>query len=99
MRFLHLKEVKSPYIFLFPYSFLPIYQDKWRNLSVSNAAQGSKEKVRNAKMKAMVPAAIVSTPNASPAPSLRQCAASDAVMDDASQNAQDVKHAPRYAFF
>ncbi|KAI4355471.1 hypothetical protein L6164_004243 [Bauhinia variegata] len=72
-------------------------KDKWRNLSVSTAAQGSKEKSRNPKIKAI--AAAAPAPNAqhaSPAAPARQSAASDAIMEDASQSAQDVKLAPRY---
>ncbi|KAF7843535.1 telomere repeat-binding factor 4-like [Senna tora] len=71
-------------------------KDKWRNLSVSTVAQGSKEKVRNPKIKAMVPAPISGVQNASSATPLNQSATSDAVMDDPSQNAQDVIPASRY---
>ena len=78
----------------------PRLQDKWRNLSVSNGAQGSKEKSRVPKPKAFsappATTATTATPqNASPAP---QSASSDAaVAPDASQNDQDAKNPPRYA--
>ncbi|KAG5021281.1 hypothetical protein AAZX31_07G006400 [Glycine max] len=74
-------------------------KDKWRNLSVSNGAQGSKEKSRVPKPKAFsappATTATTATPqNASPAP---QSASSDAaVAPDASQNDQDAKNPPRY---
>ena len=75
--------------------FLPL-QDKWRNLSVSNGAQGSKEKSRVPKLKALpAPPAPTATPqNAAPA---LQNAASDVTPPDASQNDQDAKNPPRYA--
>ncbi|XP_054780909.1 telomere repeat-binding factor 4-like [Prosopis cineraria] len=71
-------------------------KDKWRNLSVSTAAQGSKEKARNPKIKTTEASTLAGTQNASVAPPLRQCAPSDAATDDSSHNAQDVKHAPQY---
>lgn len=77
-----------------------ICQDKWRNLSVNPAAQGSKDKARNPKIKAASPAPVLSIQNATPAAPapVRQSAASDAANDDAAQKAQDVKNAPRYTF-
>ncbi|XP_054785027.1 telomere repeat-binding factor 4-like isoform X2 [Prosopis cineraria] len=71
-------------------------KDKWRNLSVNTAAQGSKDKARNPKIKAVMPAPAASFQNATSVTSVRQSASSDAVIDDASQKAQDVKNAPRY---
>ncbi|KAG5016117.1 hypothetical protein AAZX31_08G187900 [Glycine max] len=70
-------------------------KDKWRNLSVSNGAQGSKEKSRVPKLKALpAPPAPTATPqNAAPA---LQNAASDVTPPDASQNDQDAKNPPRY---
>ena len=52
--------VQSPIsIFLPPVSFFPVCQDKWRNLSVSTgSAQGSKDKVRNPKLKAIAAAPV-----------------------------------------
>lgn len=98
------KEVESPYIFLLPLFFFLIlfaWQDKWRNLSVNTAAQGSKDKARNPKIKATAPAPapVASVQNATSATPVRQIAASDAVVDDPAQKAQDVKHAPRYVFY
>ena len=65
-------------------------------MSVSNGAQGSKEKSRVPKLKALpAPPAPTATPqNAAPA---LQNAASDVTPPDASQNDQDAKNPPRYA--
>lgn len=76
------------------------FQDKWRNVSVSTSSQGSKEKAKSPKVKAVVvpsPTPVVQIASADPPGG--QSAASDAVTGDASQNAQDVNHAPRYVFF
>ncbi|KAG5000639.1 hypothetical protein JHK87_021711 [Glycine soja] len=71
-------------------------KDKWRNLSVSNGAQGSKEKSRVPKLKALpAPPAPTATPqNAAPA---LQNAASDVTPPDASQNDQDAKNPPSFS--
>ncbi|XP_028763143.1 telomere repeat-binding factor 4 [Neltuma alba] len=71
-------------------------KDKWRNLSVNTAAQGSKDKARNPKIKAVLPASVTSIQNATPTAPVRQSATSDTAVDDASHKAQDVKNAPRY---
>ena len=72
------------------------FKDKWRNLSVSTgSAQGSKDKVRNPKLKAIASAPVANVQNATPS-AFRQNAVSDVVIDDASQSAQDVKLAPQY---
>ncbi|XP_027906137.1 telomere repeat-binding factor 4-like isoform X3 [Vigna unguiculata] len=76
-------------------------KDKWRNLSVSNGSQGSKDKPRAPKLKALpappsatTSAATTATPqNAASAP---QNAPSDAAVPDSSLNDQDVKNPPRY---
>ncbi|KAI9109445.1 hypothetical protein K1719_019499 [Acacia pycnantha] len=71
-------------------------KDKWRNLSVNPAAQGSKDKARNPKIKAIMPAPVASIQNATSAAPVHQSAATDTATEDASQKAQDVKNAPRY---
>ncbi|KAK4267266.1 hypothetical protein QN277_024066 [Acacia crassicarpa] len=70
-------------------------KDKWRNLSVNPAAQGSKDKARNPKIKAIMPAPVASIQNATSAAPVHQSAATDTASEDASQKA-DVKNAPRY---
>ncbi|KAF7814087.1 telomere repeat-binding factor 4 [Senna tora] len=71
-------------------------KDKWRNLSVNTAAQGSKDKARNPKIKAIAPAPVASVQNGTSAAPVLQIAASDLVVDEPAQKAQDVKHPPRY---
>ncbi|XP_047152044.1 telomere repeat-binding factor 5-like [Vigna umbellata] len=77
-------------------------KDKWRNLSVSNGSQVSKDKPRVPKLKALPPpppptAATSSTAtapqNALPAP---QNARTEVAALDSSPNGQDVKNPPRY---
>ncbi|TKY64332.1 Telomere repeat-binding factor 5 [Spatholobus suberectus] len=72
-------------------------KDKWRNLSVSNGSQGSKDKSRVPKLKALPappPSTSTAAPlNAAPAP---QSAPSDVAVPDPSQNDQDAKNPPRY---
>ena len=66
-------------------------QDKWRNLSVSNAAQGSKDKSRGAP-KAKI---LTVTPPPSNITAQISAPAADALMDDVLSNATDGKNAPR----
>lgn len=76
-------------------------KDKWRNLSVSNGSQGSKDKPRIPKLKALPapPSATTSSTttatsqNAAPATQNRP---SDVAVPDSSPNDQDVKNPPRY---
>ncbi|WVZ24427.1 hypothetical protein V8G54_002971 [Vigna mungo] len=76
-------------------------KDKWRNLSVSNGSQGSKDKPRVPKLKALPPppssttsSSTTATPqNAASAP---QNVPSDVTVPDSSLNDQDVKNPPRY---
>ncbi|KAK7294388.1 hypothetical protein RJT34_17277 [Clitoria ternatea] len=73
-------------------------KDKWRNLSVSNGSQGSKDKSRVPKLKPS-PATTTTTTtvqNAAPSPLFLQNASSDVAVSDPSQNDQDVKNPPRY---
>ncbi|KAH7565518.1 hypothetical protein JRO89_XS09G0222100 [Xanthoceras sorbifolium] len=70
-------------------------KDKWRNLSVSTAQQGSKDKSRVSKVKTAV-AGLLSTPNSAPAASLARNVSSDTVTGDRSNTAWDVKNGPRY---
>lgn len=68
-------------------------KDKWRNLSVSTASQGSKEKSRIPKAKAIV-AAISNNQSSAPA---KLIAAADTAGDDTPNNStQDGKNVPRY---
>ncbi|KAJ9179363.1 hypothetical protein P3X46_011160 [Hevea brasiliensis] len=66
-------------------------KDKWRNLSVSNAAQGSKDKSRGPKVKTIAVTPPSNAQNSAPADG-----SADALMDDLSNNAVDGKSAPRY---
>ncbi|XP_027334457.1 telomere repeat-binding factor 4 isoform X2 [Abrus precatorius] len=69
-------------------------KDKWRNLSVSNGSQGSKDKTRVPKLKASPATPATATlQNVAPAP---QNAPSDVAVADPSQTEQDVKNPPRY---
>ncbi|GAY38503.1 hypothetical protein CUMW_037240 [Citrus unshiu] len=70
--------------------------DKWRNLSVSNAQQGSKDKIRGPKLKTTVVAPLSNTPNSAPAASLTRNVSSGAVMNDTSTSALDGKNGPKY---
>ncbi|XP_015576140.1 telomere repeat-binding factor 4 [Ricinus communis] len=65
-------------------------KDKWRNLSVSNAAQGSNPKTRGAPKPKILPLPPPSNANA------QITATADALMDDCLNNAADGKNAPRY---
>ncbi|ESW07511.1 hypothetical protein PHAVU_010G136000 [Phaseolus vulgaris] len=76
-------------------------KDKWRNLSVSNGSQGSKDKPRVPKLKALPapPSATTSsttTTTLQNAASALQNAHSDVAVPDSSLNDQDVKNPPRY---
>uniref|UniRef100_A0A2N9H5U0 MYB transcription factor n=1 Tax=Fagus sylvatica TaxID=28930 RepID=A0A2N9H5U0_FAGSY len=71
-------------------------KDKWRNLSVSTTGQGSKEKSRAPKIKAITAAPIPNVQNSAPAAPLRRNASPDTVMDDAPNSTQEGKNAPRY---
>ncbi|KAH9713449.1 telomere repeat-binding factor 4 [Citrus sinensis] len=70
--------------------------DKWRNLSVSNAQQGSKDKIRGPKLKTTVVSPLSNTPNSAPAASLTRNVSSGAVMNDTSTSALDGKNGPKY---
>ncbi|KAI9119684.1 hypothetical protein K1719_009073 [Acacia pycnantha] len=61
--------------------------------------RGFKEKAKNVKIKTTKPATRAGTQNASVATPLRQCASSDALIDDSSHNVQGVKQAPQYDAF
>ncbi|XP_030972715.1 telomere repeat-binding factor 4 [Quercus lobata] len=69
-------------------------KDKWRNLSVSTAGQGSKEKSRTSKIKAITAAPLPNVQHSAPAAPLLLTAPPDTVMDDAPNN--EGKNAPRY---
>ncbi|GLT55981.1 hypothetical protein SLA2020_290580 [Shorea laevis] len=69
-------------------------KDKWRNLSVSTASQGSREKSRQLKVKLLPAASITNTPNSAPARAHN--VSSDITMEDPSNSALDGKNAPRY---
>ncbi|CAJ1950903.1 unnamed protein product [Sphenostylis stenocarpa] len=76
-------------------------KDKWRNLSVSNGSQGSKDKSRVPKLKALPapPPATTSTTTTTTTTTTTatpQNAHSDVAAPDSSQNDQDVKNPPRY---
>ncbi|GMY34631.1 telomere repeat-binding factor 4 isoform X1 [Fagus crenata] len=71
-------------------------KDKWRNLSVSTTGQGSKEKSRAPKIKAITAAPIPNVQNSAPAAPLRRNASPDTFMDDAPNSTQEGKNAPRY---
>ncbi|XP_004146812.1 telomere repeat-binding factor 4 [Cucumis sativus] len=69
-------------------------KDKWRNLSVSTASQGSKEKSRAAPKAKAIVAAISNNQTSAPA---KPNASADAAGDDTPNNStQDGKNVPRY---
>ena len=76
-------------------SFLITYQDKWRNLSVSTAGQGSKEKSRTPKIKAITAAPLPNVQHSAPAAPLLLTAPPDTVVDDAPNSTHEGKNAPR----
>lgn len=82
----------------FTWLMLHMHQDKWRNLSVNHASQGSKEKSRTSKSKAFAVAQRLNIQNSAPATSLRYNASPVAVMDDPSNSLQDGKNVPRCVF-
>ncbi|GFZ11729.1 homeodomain-like/winged-helix DNA-binding family protein [Actinidia rufa] len=67
-------------------------KDKWRNMSVNIATQGSKEKSRVPKVKATTAGLLASGENSASAASL----ADSEITDDPSKSPQDGKVAPRY---
>lgn len=71
-------------------------KDKWRNLSVSTAGQGSKEKSRTSKIKAITAAPLPNVQHSAPAAPLLLTAPPDTVMDDAPNSTTEGKNAPRY---
>lgn len=71
-------------------------KDKWRNLSVSTAGQGSKEKSRTPKVKAITAAPLPNVQHSAPAAPLLLTAPPDTVMDDAPNSTHEGKNAPRY---
>ncbi|WVZ24429.1 hypothetical protein V8G54_002973 [Vigna mungo] len=75
-------------------------KDKWRNLSVSNCSQGSKDKPRVPKLKAPPPPSTAATSSTATAPQnappALQNARTEVAALDSSPNDQDVKNPPRY---
>ncbi|XP_014515857.1 telomere repeat-binding factor 4 [Vigna radiata var. radiata] len=75
-------------------------KDKWRNLSVSNGSQGSKDKPRVPKLKALPPppptTAATSSTAPQNAPPASQNTRTEVAALDSSPNDQDVKNPPRY---
>ncbi|KDP40741.1 hypothetical protein JCGZ_24740 [Jatropha curcas] len=67
-------------------------KDKWRNLSVSNATQGSKDKSRLPKVKTLA----LTLPSSNAQNFAHADTSADVLMDDPSSNAVDGKNAPRY---
>lgn len=75
-------------------------QDKWRNLNVGAATQGSKEKsVKSPKIKAITDGPLSDKPNSLPIVLGIQDASCNAVIDNHSKNKSDGENAPRYVFF
>ncbi|XVF26992.1 hypothetical protein REPUB_Repub14bG0068400 [Reevesia pubescens] len=70
-------------------------KDKWRNLSVSTSTQGSRDKSRAPKVKAIV-ASLPNSPNSAPAASSAHNVATDTAVGNPSNSALDEKNAPRY---
>ncbi|XWS16203.1 hypothetical protein CRYUN_Cryun34aG0065000 [Craigia yunnanensis] len=70
-------------------------KDKWRNLSVSTSAQGSRDKSRAPKEKAIVDP-LPNTPSSAPAASRSHNVTTDTVVGDPSNSVLDGKSAPRY---
>lgn len=85
---------------LFNFCCLCLYtQDKWRNLSVSTTQQGSHNKLRISKIKAIAAAAPHSTPNSAPAALVsRNVSSNTVVMGDLSDAILVGKNGPKYAF-
>lgn len=75
-------------------------QDKWRNLNVGTATQGSKEKsVKSPKIKAITDGPFSGTPNSLPIVLVSQDASCNAFIDNHSKNKSAGENAPRYVFF
>ncbi|KAL5728709.1 hypothetical protein ACHQM5_001759 [Ranunculus cassubicifolius] len=72
-------------------------KDKWRNMSVSASGQGSREKCKTPKLKALLPPPPSNSVTASPLPLAVQDASAnpDAIMDS-SKSPVDGKNTPRY---
>ncbi|KAJ4717855.1 Telomere repeat-binding factor like [Melia azedarach] len=71
-------------------------KDKWRNLSVSTAQQGSKDKSRVPKIKATITTTLSNNPNSAPAAPLARSVSSGAVVNDPASSALDGKNGPKY---
>lgn len=69
-------------------------KDKWRNLSVSTATQGTKEKSRAPKAKAIVAASVSNNQNS--APTKLNVSADTEVDVPPTNSTQDAKNVPRY---
>ena len=72
-------------------------QDKWRNLTVSTSVQGSRDKSRAPKIKAIV-ASLPNTPNSAPAASRSHNETNNYVMGDQTTTVLDWKSAPRFVY-
>ncbi|XWS18846.1 hypothetical protein CRYUN_Cryun32bG0080000 [Craigia yunnanensis] len=70
-------------------------KDKWRNLTVSTSVQGSRDKSRAPKIKAIV-ASLPNTLNSAPAASRAHNVTNDTVVGDQTNTILDGKNAPRY---
>lgn len=75
-----------------------MYQDKWRNLSVNTASQGSKDKSRSSKSKVVAAAQRLNIQISAIATPLGHNASYDTVMDDPSNSIQDGKNASRFVY-
>lgn len=69
-------------------------QDKWRNMSVSASGQGSREKFKAPKLKALLPPPSTNAVTPSPLPAAAQDAITETAMDS-SKSPADGKAAPR----
>ncbi|XP_042395321.1 single myb histone 4-like [Zingiber officinale] len=70
-------------------------KDKWRNMSISASGQGSREKMRTPKPKAIPCIPVSNSPSVTPAPFPHKDAALTTA--DATKNSEDGKVPPRYA--
>lgn len=70
-------------------------KDKWRNMSVSASGQGSREKFKAPKLKALLPPPSTNAVTPSPLPAAAQDAITETAMDS-SKSPADGKAAPRY---
>lgn len=72
-------------------------KDKWRNMSVSASGQGSREKFKTPKLKALLPPPSSNAVTSSPLPATAEDAVTDVVVMDSSKSPADGKAAaPRY---